>query len=120
MTPEQLVGRVETVFWCCAIPVLLYTIIRIVRREYRLHKNSNAPLFTDQATVYFKHEEKDLPYMGRGYDYIRYVTFHTKHGEVLKLYMTGQQFFEINENDVGILTWQGEKFWKFEQEKKEE
>ena len=120
MTPELLAQRITTILWCCAIPVALYAIIRFVRREYRLHKNSAAPLCTDRATVYFKHEEKDLPYMGRGYDYVRYITFHTDRGEALKLYMTGQEFFEIREDDVGMLTWQGDKFWKFEPEKKED
>jgi hypothetical protein len=119
MTPEQLAGRIETILWCFAIPVLLYAIFRVVRREYQLHQNSNTPICTDRATVYFKHDEIDLPYVGRGYDYVRYITFHTDHGEAVKLYMTGQDFFEINENDVGILTWQGTKFWKFEPEKKE-
>ena len=120
MTPELLAQRITTILWCCAIPVALYAIIRFLHREYRLHKNSAAPLFTDRATVYLKHEEKDLPYMGRGYDYVRYITFHTDRGESLKLYMTGQEFFEIRENDVGMLTWQGEKFWKFVPENKEE
>ena len=120
MTPDQLAQRVITILWCCAIPVVLCAIIRFAIIEYRLHKNSAAPLCTDRATVYFKHEEKDLPYMGRGYDYVRYITFHTDHGEAVKLYMTGQEFFEVNENDVGMLTWQGKKFWKFEPEKKEE
>ena len=120
MTPEQLAGRVETILWCCAIPVIAYGLIRFLINEYKLHKNSAAPTLIDRATVYFKHEEKDLPYMGRGYDYVRYITFHTDHGETVKLHMTGQQFFEVKENDVGMLTWQGEKFWKFEQEKKEE
>ena len=119
MTPELLADRMLTVLWCCAIPVVLYAIIRFVLIEYRLHRNSTAPVCTDRATVYFKHEEKDLPYMGRGYDYVRYVTFHTDRGEAVKLYMTGQQFFELQESDVGMLTWQGTKFWKFEPEKKE-
>ena len=120
MTPELLADRVLTILWCCAIPVVLYAIIRFALIEYRLHRNSTAPVCTDRATVYFKHEEKDLPYMGRGYDHVRYVTFHTDHGEAVKLYMTGQDFFEINENDVGMLTWQGTKFWRFEPEKKED
>ena len=120
MTPELLAQRITTILWCCAIPVALYAIIRFVRREYRLHKNSAAPLCTDRATVYFKHEEKDLPYMGRGYDYVRYITFHTDHGQAVKLHMTGQQFFETPEDAVGMLTWQGTRFWKFEPEKKED
>ena len=120
MIPEHLVGQVETILWCCAIPVLLYAVIRFAIIEYRLHKDSVAPICTDRATVYCKHPERDLPYMGRNYDYVCYVTFHTDHGEAIKLHMTGQQFFEVNENDTGALTWQGEKFWKFEPEKKEE
>ena len=120
MTPEQLAQHVTTTLWCCAIFVALCAVIRFVIIEYRLHKDSVAPLCTDRATVYFKHPERSLPYMGRGYDYVCYITFHTDHGEAIKLYMTGQQFFEIQENDVGMLTWQGTKFWKFESEKKEE
>jgi len=120
MTPEILTKWIPIILWCCAIPVALYALIRFAVREYRLHKNSIAPLCTDRATAYFKHEEKDLPYMGRGYDYVCYITFHTDHGEAVKLHMTGQDFFEIQENDVGMLTWQGTRFWKFVPEKKEE
>ena len=103
-----------------AIFVALCALIRFIIIEYRLHKDSVAPLCTDRATVYFKHNEKDLPYMGRRYDYVCYITFHTDHGEAIKLHMTGQQFFEIQEDDVGMLTWQGTRFWKFIPEKKEE
>ena len=120
MTPENLAQYVVTILWCCAIPVVIFAIVRFGIREYKLHKDSTAPLFTDRATVYFKHEEKDLPYMGRGYDYVRYITFHTDHGQAVKLHMTGQQFFEIPEDAVGMLTWQGTRFWKFEPEKKED
>lgn len=120
MTPEQLTKWVPTILWCCAIPLIAYGLIRFIIREYKLHKNSIAPVFTDRATVYYKHPERDLPYMGRNYDYVCYVTFHTDHGEAVKLYMTGQEYFELNENDVGMLTWQGTKFWKFIPEKKEE
>ena len=120
MTLEQLTKWIPTILWCCAIPAIAYASIRFAIIEYRLHKDSVAPICTDRATVYFKHEEKDLPYMGRGYDYVRYITFHTDHGETVKLHMTGQEFFEIQENDVGTLTWQGTRFWKFEPEKKEE
>ena len=120
MTPEDFAQYAVTILWCCAIPVVIFAIVRFGIREYKLHKDSSAPVFTDRATVYFKHEEKDLPYMGRGYDYVRYITFHTDHGQAVKLHMTGQQFFEIPEDAAGMLTWQGEKFWKFEPEKKED
>lgn len=120
MTPEQLAQHVIKILWCCAIPVALCAVIRFAIIEYRLHKDSVAPICTDRATVYFKHPERELPYMGRGYDYVCYITFHTDHGDAVKLHMTGQEFFEIQENDVGTLTWQGMRFWKFEPEKKEE
>ena len=120
MTPEQLAQHALTILWCCTILVALYAIIRFAVSENRLHKNAVAPVCTDRAVVYFKHTEQDLPYMGRGYDYVCYVTFHTDHGEAVKLHMTGQDFFEIQENDVGMLTWQGTRFWKFVPEKKED
>ena len=120
MTPEDFAQYAVTILWRCAIPVVIFAVVRFGIREYKLHKNSTAPVYTDRATVYFKHEEKDLPYMGRGYDYVRYITFHTDHGQAVKLHMTGQQFFEIPEDAVGMLTWQGTRFWKFEPEKKED
>ena len=111
---------IQILFYASIGFFVLYEIIRFAVTAYRNNRKNKAPVCTDRAVVYFKHPERDLPYMGRGYDYVCYVTFHTDHGEALKLHMTGQDFFEIQENDVGMLTWQGTRFWKFEPEKKEE
>lgn len=120
MTAEQILEWMPTVLWILVIPAIVYSIARFVVLEYRGYKNRNAPVYTERAVAYHKHEEKDAPYMGRGYSYVYYITFHTDFGEAVKLYMTGDDFFIINEGDAGMLTWQGEKLWKFIPEPKEE
>lgn len=95
-------------------------VIRFIILAYRGHKTRNAPVFTDRATVYFMHPEKDAPYLGRGYSYVYYITFHTDSGLAQKLYMTKDEFYIIQEGDTGMLTWQGNKLWKFIPDKKKE
>ena len=98
-----------------AVLVILY----FIRTEIRLHRNSQAPEFTERATVYYKHPEKEMVYAGRGNNELFYVTFHTESGQQLKLYMTYDQFYNMEEGQTGLLTWQGEKFWKFLPDDKE-
>ena len=120
MTVEQLA------FWTKIAAVVIigfsvtYSIVRFIILAYRGHKNRNAPVFTERATAHYKHPEMSIPYMGRGYSYVRYITFHTDFGQAVKLYMNQEDFFLIPEGAVGQLTWQGEKFWKFIPEKREE
>ncbi len=97
-----------------------FQLVRFLVLEYRIQRNSKAPVFTAHATAYYKHPEIDAPYLGPGYRYVYYITFHTDIGESVKLYMTGDDFYVINEGDTGQLTWQGEKFWKFVPDSKEE
>lgn len=118
MTPEQLLKLIPTILIILAIPSILYMIVQFIIMEYRSYKNSKAPVFTVRATAHYKHPEVDLPYLGRDYSYVHFITFHTELGEAVKLYMNGDDFYIINEGDVGELTWQGEKFWKFVPEKK--
>lgn len=113
MIAEQMMDILSTVLVVLFSISVLYQIIRYIMLEYRGHKNRNAPVYTERATVYHKHEEKDAPYLGQGYSYVYYITFHTDFGEALKLYMTRDDFYILQEGDVGELTWQGEKFWKF-------
>ena len=120
MTPEQILEFLPKLFWIALIPAIGFGIIRFIVLEYRTHKNSNAPVFTDHATVLIKHPETDAPYLGRGYSYVYYITFHTDFGETVKLYMNRDDFYTLSEGDTGMLTWQGEKFWKFIPDKKEE
>jgi len=120
MTTEQILEWMPTVLWLLVTPFILYSVVRFVILAYRGHKNRNAPVYTERAAVYHKHDEVDVPYLGRGYSYVHYITFHTDFGEAVKLYMNRDDFYIIREGDVGQLTWQGEKFWRFVPEKKEE
>ena len=99
---------------------VLYEIIRFAVTEYRNIQKNKAPVCTERAVAYHKHEKTDLVLIGRHSTTVYYITFHTDFGEILKLYMTRDDFFIINQGDAGQLTWQGEKFWKFVPEKKEE
>lgn len=113
MDAAQLKHIISIALYCAVGFATICGIIRFARLAYRKQKIDQSPVCTGRATVYFKHEEKDAPYLGRGYSYVYYVTFHTDLGEALKLYMNGDDFFILHEGDVGELTWQGEKFWKF-------
>ena len=116
MTTEQILELLPKLLMFTLIPAIIFGVVRFAVLEYRLHKNSIAPVHTERATVYFKHPETDAPYLGRGYSYVHYVTFHTDRGEAVKLYMNRYDFYPLQEGSTGALTWQGEKFWKFEQE----
>lgn len=118
MTTEQIIRTAGTVLWILFAISVLFNIVRFGIHEYRRYKISKAPVFTARATAHCKHPEMDAPYLGRGYSYVYYITFHTEFGEAHKLYMTRDDFYIINEGDTGELTWQGEKFWKFMPEKK--
>ena len=101
--------------------LLLFSIIllaiRFIYNEVRLHRNNRSPVYTERATVHYKHPEKEMVYAGRGNHELFFITFHTDQGQQLKLYMTYEHFYILEEGDTGMLTWQGEKFWKFEPEK---
>lgn len=118
MTPEQIINGLKFVLITLFSFSVLFSVIRFGVMEYRGCKNRNAPVFTERATVHYKHPEMDAPYLGRGYSYVYYITFHTDFGQALKLYMTRDDFYILHEGDVGLLTWQGEKFWKFIPEEK--
>ena len=92
----------------------LYMLVSFIILEYRNYQNSNAPVFTEPAVAYFKHPETQLVNQGRTSGDVHFITFHTDNGEICKLYMTAQNFYSIPEGSRGILTWQGERFWKFE------
>lgn len=91
----------------------LIGLVQFIILEYRGYKTRNAPVYTQRATAHYKHSETDAPYLGRGYSYVYYITFHTDLGEALKLYMDKNDFYRIREGEAGQLTWQGSKFWKF-------
>lgn len=119
MSADEILVFLPTAFKYLLIVSIILLIIHFIRNEIRLHRNSQAPEFTERAVVHYKHEEKEMVYAGRGNNELFYVTFHTEGGLQLKLYMTYEYFYTLEEGQTGILTWQGEKFWKFIPDKKE-
>ena len=111
---------IQIIFYVSIGFFVLYEVIRIAVTMYRNNRRDKAPVRTERAVAYHKHEKNDLVLLGRHSTYVYYITFHTDFGEIVKLYMTRDDYFIINEGDVGQLTWQGEKFWKFVPENKEE
>ena len=106
------------------VAAVISLVIWFIRDTIHTIRRNNTPVETDRAVAYFKHPESETATLRtlQGYrnEGTYFITFHTDHGEAVKLYMTGQDFFEINENDVGMLTWQGTRFWKFEPDRKED
>lgn len=99
-----------------AVLMILVGIIRFFLQEYRLYKRDQAEVLTARAVAYCKHPEMEPVLSGRASTYVYYITFHTETGDILKLYMTPANYHSIDENTWGILTWQSNRFWKFEKE----
>lgn len=99
---------------------VLYEIIRMVITIYRNDRKNKAPVYTEHAVVFHKHKKNDIVFAGIHSSYVFYITFHTDFGQILKLYMTRDDFYVIEEGAAGQLTWQGDKLWKFIPDKKEE
>ena len=106
------------------ILVVAAFVIWLIYDTVRTRRRNSAPVETDRATVYFKHPESEKTTVKTLHGYRNestcWVTFHTDHGEAVRLYMTEQDYLRLQENDAGMLTWQGTRFWKFEPENKEE
>lgn len=91
-------------------------LIYFITVEYRNHKRSSAPVETARAVAYYKHPDMEPVLTGQASTYVYYITFHTDAGDILKLYMNPQDYYSIPEGSWGMLTWQHNKFWKFEKE----
>ena len=91
-------------------------LIYFIQVNYRSSKRNNAPVETARAIAYYKHPDMEPALAGRHSSYIYYITFHTESGDILKLYMNPQDYFSIPEGSWGMLTWQSDRFWKFEKE----
>lgn len=103
--------KVVCIFLAAASFVIYFVLV-----EYRSHKRNNAPVETARAAAYCKHPDMEPVLTGRSSTYVYYITFHTNSGDILKLYMTPQDYYSISEGSWGILTWQHNKFWKFQKE----
>lgn len=99
-------------------------VVWLIQDTIRTKRKNSIPVETDRAIAYYKHPEVEKTTLRTLHGYRNevtyWITFHTDHGEAVKLHMTELDFFRIQENAVGMLTWQGDKFWKFESEKKED
>ena len=84
--------------------------------NYRSSKRNNAPVETCRAFVYYKNPKMHPVLLGRHSSYVYYVTFHTESGDVLELYLNPTDYHSISESSWGTLTWQADRFWKFEKE----
>lgn len=84
--------------------------------NYRSSKRNNALVETARAVVYYKNPKMEPVLLGRHSTYIYHVTFHTETGEILTLYLNPQNYHALSEGSWGILTWQADRFWRFEKE----
>ncbi len=116
MDTEKIKKIVELSLYIALGFFLFYRLAHMAVVEYKLRQNNKAPVSTSGAIAYFKHPEQALVNAGRTSGDVHFITFHTDSGDIIKLYMNPRQFYAIPEGSRGILTWQGERFWKFEQE----
>ncbi len=92
-----------------------FLLIRFCLLEYFTWKNNRQLVRTEKAIACYKDPNPGYLPQGRASSSVYYITFHTDSGEIVKLYMGYQDYFTIEEDARGVLTWQGDKFWKFEQ-----
>ena len=113
MTQDQLLHIGEAVIIGL---IILVGVLRFSIMEYRLYKRDQCEVETAPATAFYKHPDMEPVLAGRSSTYVYHITFHTDSGDILKLYMNPTEYHSIQEGDKGKLTWQGPRFWKFEQE----
>ena len=82
----------------------------------RSSKRNKAPVETARAVVHYKDPKIEPVLLGRHSTYIYHVTFHTETGEILTLYLNPQNYHALTEGNWGMLTWQADRFWRFEKE----
>lgn len=116
MDTEKIRATAQIVFYAALGFFLLYWVAHTVVLEYKNRKNRKAPVLSSPAIAFCKHPETALVNQGRTSGDVHFITFHTDSGEIVKLYMNPRDFYSIPEGTRGMLTWQGERFWKFEKE----
>lgn len=86
----------------------------------RTHIKNETPVENTRALVYFKHPESETmtvrTNVGLRNESTHHITFQTESGDILKLYLPEKDFLAIQEGTWGMLTWQGNKFWRFDKE----
>ncbi len=95
-----------------AIGVIL-CLLRWIRLEQKLRRNGRAEVETCGAVVFAKDGVPGYLPQGRASSSVYSVTFHTDTGRALTLDLSYDDFYIIREGTHGVLTWQGQRFWKF-------
>ncbi len=90
-------------------------VVRWIWLERFISRNSKANVQTCGAVAYYKDPETGYLPQGQASSSVHYITFHTDDGDIVNLYMGPRDFYAIEEGSRGILTWQGQRFWKFQQ-----
>lgn len=92
------------------------TILRTLLTEHHRRKTDKAPRIQTRATVLSKRANCD----NIAYSHLRdggivfYVTFRTGDGSAVELTMGRNQYGGLTESSEGTLTYQGDRFLKFE------
>ena len=93
------------------------SVVLFVAREYlRQRRYDRSPQFTARATLVDRHLRGGSSGF-HGYA-AYYGVFETDQGEILELKMYREQYYNLPEQAVGLLTWQGEDLLDFEEEGK--
>lgn len=116
MAEDSFFSCAKTALYAVGIAAIAVNVIRYIILEYRLHKRDQAAVETYRAVVYWKDPEPKQALLGRHSSWVYYITFHTDAGDILPLYLNGETYYSLQEGDKGILTWQADRFWKFEKE----
>ena len=82
--------------------------------NYRSSRRNKAPVETARAMVHYKNPDMEPVLLGRHSSYIYHVTFHTETGESITLYLNPDKYHALTEGSWGILTWQADRFWRFD------
>jgi len=95
------------------ILVFGFAVFFVVREYLRQRRYDRSPQFTARATLVERYLKGGTS--GRNGYSAYYGIFETTQGDILELRMYRDQYYNLPENAVGLLTWQGEDLLEFKE-----
>ncbi|KYH35546.1 hypothetical protein CLTEP_04850 [Clostridium tepidiprofundi DSM 19306] len=108
------------IFFAIILGVIIFSIIATAKNYYR---NATSPILSEHARIVSKRTEviRNSSMSGDNHTHNSsrtryYVTFETDAGQRIELILSGKEYGLLAEGDIGLLTYQGEWYKKFERE----
>ena len=99
-----------------AIFLLVFGIIifTIIKNLSQWNKNNNSPKLSVPAQIVTKRVNTSGGSGDRSASTFYYITFQFDSGDRLELPISGQEYGMLAEDDIGVLTFQGTRYYSFE------